>query len=111
MTKGDFMKKDKGFIFLLITLGVVFILSAISLIFAEQLEAAIAVVGIRIAVLIVSFAAFGASAIFSMMVYKHNITASKINDDSNKRSDILQGSYSFTQTRLHLEIKWKLFLT
>lgn len=24
---------------------------------------------------------------------------------------ILQGSYSFTQTRLHLEIKWKLFLT
>lgn len=84
------MKKDKGFITLLITLIVVFILSIISLIFAEQLEAAIAVVGIRIAVLIVSFAAFGASAIFSMMVYKHNITASKINDDSNKRSEMFR---------------------
>lgn len=83
------MKKE-GFIFLTITVIVVFILSFLSLIYAEWLESKIAVVGIRIAVLIVSFAAFGASAIFSMMVYKHNITVSKINDDNNRRSELFR---------------------
>lgn len=83
------MKKE-GFIFLMITVIVVFIASILSLIYAEWLESKIAVVGIRIAVLIVSFAAFGASAIFSMMVYKHNITVSNINDDNNKRSELFR---------------------
>lgn len=84
------MKVQKGFIFLMITVIVVFILSVMSLIFATWLEERIAVVGIRIAVLIVTFAAFGASAIFSMMVYRHNITASRINDDNNKRSELFR---------------------
>lgn len=83
------MKKE-GFVFLTITVIVVFILSFLSLIYAEWLESKIAVVGIRIAVLVVSFAAFGASAIFSMMVYKHNITVSKINDDNNRRSELFR---------------------
>ncbi len=96
------MKKE-GFVFLTITVVVVFILSFLSLIYAEWLESKIAVVGIRIAVLVVSFAAFGASAIFSMMVYKHNITVSKINDDNNRRSELFRelqfasGNYSIIE--------------
>lgn len=82
--------KKKGFVFLLITLILVFILAVFSLIYAEWLESKIAVVGIRIAVLVVTFAAFGASAIFSMMVYRHNLTVSKINDDNNKRSELFR---------------------
>lgn len=84
------MKKQKGFVALMITVIIVFILSFLSLIFATWLEDHIAVVGIRIAVLIVTFAAFGASAIFSMMVYQHNLTVSKINDDNNKRSELFR---------------------
>lgn len=82
--------KKKGIVLLLVTLILVFVLSVFSLIYAEWLESKIAVVGIRIAVLVVSFAAFGASAIFSMMVYRHNITVSKINDDNNKRSELFR---------------------
>lgn len=81
------MKKHKGIIVLLITLIIVFILSFISLIYADWLNENINVIGIRIAVLIVTFAAFGASAIFSMMIYRHNLTVSQVNDDSNKRSE------------------------
>lgn len=84
------MKKQKGFIALMITVIIVFILSLLSLIFATWLEDNVAVVGIRIAVLIVTFAAFGASAIFSMMVYQHNLTVSRINDDNNKRSELFR---------------------
>lgn len=84
------MFKKKGFIFLVITVIIVFSLSVVSLIFAEWLESKIAVVGIRIAVLIVTFAAFGASAIFSMMVYQQNITVSRINDDNNQRAELFR---------------------
>ena len=86
----SFMKKQKMFIVLVITIVVVFILSFLSLIFATWLHDHINVIGIRIAVLIVTFAAFGASAIFSMMVYQHNITVSRINDDNNKRSELFR---------------------
>lgn len=84
------MKHNKGFIFLMVTLFATLIFAFVSLIFADWLESNIAVVGIRIAVLIVSFASFGASAIFSMMVYKHNRTVSKINDDNNRRSEMFR---------------------
>lgn len=84
------MKDNKGFIFLLITLILVFVLSFIALIWGDWLHSNVAVVGIRIAVLIVTFASFGASAIFSMMVYRHNRTVSKINDDLNRRSEMFR---------------------
>lgn len=72
------------------TIIIVFILSFVSLIFADWLAAKIDVIGIRIAVLIVSFAAFVASAIFSMMVYQHNLTVTRINDDNNRRSELFR---------------------
>ncbi len=83
-------KHKKGYIFLIVTILIVFILSFVSLIFADWLAEKIDVIGIRIAVLIVSFAAFVASAIFSMMVYQHNLTVNRLNDDNNKRSELFR---------------------
>ncbi len=84
------MHRKKGIMILILIIVFVFIISLISLIYAQWLEDKVAVVGIRIAVLIVTFAAFGASAAFSMMVYRHNITVSKINDDNNRRSELFR---------------------
>lgn len=85
------MKQDKnGFKKLVITLLVVFVLSFISLFLGDFLAATFDVIGIRIAVLIVAFASFGASTLFSLMVYNHNKTVSKINDDSNKRAELFR---------------------
>lgn len=84
------MKQNKSFKFLIISLLLVFVLAFVALIFAEWLEAKVAVVGIRISVLIVTFASFGASTLFSMMVYNHNRTVSKINDDLNERAELFR---------------------
>ena len=84
------MKENKSFKYLAIALFIVFVISFSALIIGYWLEANVAVVGIRIAVLIVSFASFGASTLFSMMVYNHNKTVSKINDDLNKRSELFR---------------------
>lgn len=84
------MKKEKGIKYLAIALLIVFVVSFGSLIFGDFLAATFDVIGIRIAVLIVSFASFGASTLFSMMVYNHNKTVSKINDDSNRRAELFR---------------------
>lgn len=84
------MKRNKGFQYLAISLLVVFIVAFLALILDEWLASVIDVIGIRISVLIVSFASFGASTLFSMMVYDHNKTVSRINDDSNRRSELFR---------------------
>ena len=68
----------------------VLIASLVSLIFGDWLAANFDVIGIRIAVLIVSFAAFWSSALFSLMVYKHNKTVSQVNDDLNRRAELFR---------------------
>ena len=75
---------------MLITVVVVFIMSIISLIIGEILADNIDVIGIRIAVLVVAFASFISSAFFSYLVYTHNKTVSKINDDTNKRGEMFR---------------------
>ena len=84
------MKKNKGFQYLAISLAVVFFFAFIALVFSYELDQMMDVIGIRISVLIVSFASFGASTLFSMMVYDHNKTVSRINDDSNRRSEMFR---------------------
>lgn len=84
------MKKNKVFIILVITLIIVFVLSMIALIEGDYLAATFDVIGIRIAVLIVAFASFGASTLFSLLVYSHNKTVTKINDDTNKRGELFR---------------------
>lgn len=84
------MRKDKSFWILMIILIVVLFLSLLSLLAGDFLAATFDVIGIRIAVLIVSFAAFGASTLFSLMVYLHNKTVSRINDDQNRRASLFR---------------------
>jgi hypothetical protein len=84
------MKSSKSTKVLIIVLVIVFILSVISLFYGDYLAANFDVIGIRIAVLIVAFASFGASTAFSLMVYVHNKTVSKINDDSNYRAELFR---------------------
>lgn len=88
------MKGNKGTRILIISFAVVLVivlvLSIISLFIGDYLAANFDVIGIRIAVLIVAFASFGSSTLFSLMVYMHNKTVSKINDDSNKRNELFR---------------------
>lgn len=80
-------EKSKSFKYLMIILAIVFLLSLVSLFAGDYLAANFDVIGIRIAVLIVSFAAFGASTYFSLVVHLNNKTMSKLNDDQNKRAE------------------------
>lgn len=93
--------KIKFLMILLIVSGIVLIGTLLSLVYARQLEEAFGgnsgTIGIRIAVLIVTFAAFLSSTVFSFLVYNHNRTVSKINDDTNKRSELFR-NLQFTST-------------
>lgn len=84
------MKKDKLHKIILGGSIVVLVISLVPLFFSEWFEINIHTVGIRISVLIVSFAAFISSAFFSYLVYSHNRTVSKLNDDMNKRGEMFR---------------------
>lgn len=68
----------------------VLVLSIIALIVSYELSAIIDVIGIRIAALIIAFGSFGSSSFFSFLIYTHNRTVSKINDDTNKRAELFR---------------------
>lgn len=79
--------KNNTWKILITVLGTVLILSILALLLGEFLDSVLDVIGIRIAVLIVAFASLGSSTMFSLLVYTHNKTVSKINDDSNLRAE------------------------
>src|SRR5690606_1960332 len=54
------------------------------------LAARIDVIGIRIAAIIIAFASFGSSTLFSLLILHHNTTVSQINDDLNKRAELFR---------------------
>lgn len=84
------MKKSNVFPMLIGILAIVFVISVITLLLGESLAAKLDVIGIRVTALILSFAAFGSSTLFSLLVYSHNRTVSRINDDANKRADLFR---------------------
>lgn len=84
------MKKVKVFQILIILLSIVFIISTVTLFFGEYLAAQFDVIGIRIAALILSFASFSSSTLFSLLVYSHNKTVTRINDDTNNRAELFR---------------------
>lgn len=84
------MSKKKLSVVVIVSLVIVFILSMISLLLGDWLASNIDVIGIRIAALLVSFAALGASTLFSYMIYYHNRTVSRINDDQNKHAELFR---------------------
>jgi hypothetical protein len=72
----------------------------LALIFGDELDQQFNVIGIRIATLIVAFAAFISSSMFSLLIFSHNRTVSRINDDTNRRAELFRelqfasGNYS-----------------
>src|SRR5690554_7069051 len=68
----------------------VLILSVLALIFDDFLASTIDVIGIRIAAIIIAFASFGSSTLFSLLILHHNTTVSQINDDLNKRAELFR---------------------
>lgn len=83
------IKTHLPMIILIISL-LVFIFSILSLIFSYDLSLIIDVIGIRIAAIIIAFGSFLASSFFSYLIYSHNKTASKINDDTNRRAELFR---------------------
>lgn len=76
---------------LIISVGLfIFLAALISLIYGRELAAAFDVIGIRIATLIVAFASFISSSFFSLLIFTHNRTVSRINDDANKRGEMFR---------------------
>jgi hypothetical protein len=75
---------------MLIISSIVLFITILALIFDDFLAAQIDVIGIRIAMLIVAFASFGSSTLFSLLIYYHNRTVSRINDDINERAELFR---------------------
>ncbi|MDI6452794.1 hypothetical protein [Peloplasma aerotolerans] len=75
---------------MLIISSVVFFVTLLALIFDDFLAAQLDVIGIRIAMLIVAFASFGSSTLFSLLILHHNKTVSMINDDLNRRAELFR---------------------
>jgi len=74
---------------LIISSAVLFI-TLLALVFDDFLARQLDVIGIRIAMLIVAFASFGSSTLFSLLILYHNRTVSKINDDVNERAELFR---------------------
>jgi hypothetical protein len=75
---------------ILIVSGIVFLLSILALIFDDFLAREVDVIGIRIAAIIIAFASFGSSTLFSLIILHHNKTVAQINDDQNKRAELFR---------------------
>ncbi len=84
------MKKDKLLKILLLGSIIVLAISLVPLFISDWFDRNIETVGIRISVLIVSFAAFLASSFFSYLVYTHNKTVSRLSDDMNRRAEMFR---------------------
>jgi hypothetical protein len=69
---------------------IVFLLAFLALIFGDALANTFDVIGIRVATLIVAFASFGSSSLFSMLILLHNKTVTKMNDDTNRRAELFR---------------------
>jgi hypothetical protein len=65
-------------------------LAFLALIYGDTLDKQYNVIGIRVATLLVAFASFVSSTTFSFLIYYHNRTVSKINDDTNKRAELFR---------------------
>lgn len=83
--------KSQRLFIVLICIGVlVFLLSLFFLIIGDELDRAFNVIGIRIATLFVAFVSFFSTSTFSYLVYSHNRTVSRVNDDANQRAELFR---------------------
>lgn len=68
----------------------VFIVMITALAFGDFLDATFNVIGIRIATLFVAFASFCSSTAFSVLIFMHNRTVTKANEDANHRAELFR---------------------
>lgn len=83
-------KKFKWLPILLLATTSVLSFAVIALVLGDVLDANINVIGIRVATLIVAFASFMSSTLFSLLILTHNRTVSKINEDNNLRGELFR---------------------
>lgn len=87
-----FMKEPKTKIFVIIGIVgfIVFFLALWMLIIGDFLDQTFNVIGIRIATLFVAFSSFLSSMLFSLLIFMHNKTVVKYNDDTNRRAELFR---------------------
>lgn len=68
----------------------ILLLALLSLLYGDDLARNINVIGIRIATLLVAFAAFCSTTAFSYLIYEHNRTVLRANDDANRRNELFR---------------------
>jgi hypothetical protein len=85
MTLDNLLKKLPSWLLAFSVL--VLLLSMTALAFGDFLADTFDVIGIRIAMLIVAFASFCSSSVFSLLIFTNNRMVSRINDDTNRRAE------------------------
>ena len=83
-------KQNKIIVVMVVISTFIFLAAVVALIFGDFLAATFDVIGIRIATLIVAFASFCSSTLFSLLILVHNKTVVKINDDTNRRAELFR---------------------
>lgn len=84
------MVKTRLLSIIIVISSFVFVLAVTALIFGDWLAANFDVIGIRIATLLVAFASFVSSSLFSLLIFTHNRTVTRINDDTNRRAELFR---------------------
>lgn len=84
--------KNKGSIYqtLAIISLFVFVVMIVALAFGDFLDRTFNVIGIRIATLFVAFASFCSSTAFSLLIFMHNRTVTRANEDANRRAELFR---------------------
>ena len=83
-------QKKKIYILIGIVASVVFFIALWMLIIGDYLDQTFNVIGIRIATLFVAFSSFVSSMLFSLLIFMHNKTVVKYNDDTNRRAELFR---------------------
>ncbi len=83
--------KSKTLFYVIIIISItVFTLTVLALVFDQFLTQQIDVIGIRIAMLIVAFASFGSSTLFSLLIINHNRMVVSMNHELNHRAELFR---------------------
>lgn len=85
-----FKDKQKIIIVIAVVFFSVFIVSLILLIVGSAFSDTFDLLGIRLATLFVSFASFCSTSLFSFLIFNHNYTVKKTNDDANLRAELFR---------------------
>jgi hypothetical protein len=84
------LRKNWILVLLVVVCALIFAAAFTALIFGDELDAMYNVIGIRVATLLVAFASFCSTSLFSYLIYSHNKTVSRINDDTNRRAEMFR---------------------